>query len=88
MSLPCLCCDFCQCDCGSVASGQAGAMLRGAPGHLSSSCHVANIARGEQEGTRHPELPMQEILLVLKPKNIFYTNQGYTTTNSSLYEHE
>jgi hypothetical protein len=24
ISLPCLCCDFCQCDCDSVASGQAG----------------------------------------------------------------
>jgi hypothetical protein len=48
-------------------------MSRGA--HL-VDCHVANIARGEQEGTRHPKLPMLKILLVLKPKNIFYTTSG------------
>lgn len=68
---PCLCCDFCQCDSGSVASDQAGATS----GHM-LDCPVANIAQGEHEGTRHPEFPMLKILLVLKPKNIFYTTLG------------
>lgn len=72
VSLPCLCCDFCQCDCGSVASGQAGRQA----GHFSLDCHAANTAQGEHQGPRHQEESMLKILLVSKLRIYFYTTSG------------
>lgn len=58
-------------------------------GTSSFDCHVATIAQGEQEGTRHPEFPMPKILLVLKSKNMFYSTSGvYNKSSPSTYERE